>query len=154
MASDEKADGSKHLCHVCLKKFSRKDSLKRHVENVHDKKTFPCPSCKKVFKRKTCLNVHVKNIHKVKKIHKVIAPVEVNGTDTRVEVIHNDHENAAYEYRLEQGVEEGPPKKNAGIDTSTQDEVNGADIRLEVISNDHEYVNIKITSTHVEIEIT
>ena len=50
-------------CNQCLKSFSLKHHLKRHIEGVHGENTFKCDYCHKAFSRGDDLNRHIKGIH-------------------------------------------------------------------------------------------
>lgn len=53
-----------HVCSVCKKSFSRKDSRERHELTVHHHRQMErCGICFKVM-RKDNLRVHMKKIHK------------------------------------------------------------------------------------------
>ena len=63
-------------CSICNGTFSRKDSLKRHLLNVHGvqeeddsvstkEKTFACSQCDTKFTEKKSLNRHMKKKHDV-----------------------------------------------------------------------------------------
>ena len=56
---------SKWCCVICLKPFSHRSGLRRHVRSVHGSEDRPyhCKECGKMFKRKDHLTCHVKNIH-------------------------------------------------------------------------------------------
>lgn len=46
-------------CPMCVRQFTRKDSLHRHIMNVHhDKKRYVCDHCNKRFDRKSQLGAH------------------------------------------------------------------------------------------------
>ena len=50
----------KQVCSICDKEFSNKDSLKRHINDVHEeKKKFKCPDCPLTFARSDNCNRHV-----------------------------------------------------------------------------------------------
>ena len=53
------------LCDFCGKAFNRKDNLRKHMQQIHEKtaKKHPCEICKKIFSQSCHLNRHLKNIH-------------------------------------------------------------------------------------------
>ena len=61
-------------CKICGMNLTRKDSLKRHVQEFHkdNEKKFKCDieGCESKFKRKDHLNTHKLLIHKPSKLHK------------------------------------------------------------------------------------
>jgi hypothetical protein len=58
-------------CHICEKKFSRKDEIKRHTDSVHEKKKpHQCLICDKQFARKSDVKRHTDSVHEEKKPHK------------------------------------------------------------------------------------
>ena len=51
-------------CSQCLKKFSRADTMKRHIKSVHDQaKPHQCSQCLKKFTDRRNLTVHTKIVH-------------------------------------------------------------------------------------------
>ena len=55
-------------CSTCLKRLSRKDQLKLHIESVHEKKKIlECTSCMKRFSRMDHLKLHIACVHDKKK---------------------------------------------------------------------------------------
>ena len=59
-----------HECSQCLKKFSLKGDLNKHIEVVHNKtKPFQCTQCLKKFGDKGSLNRHIEVVHKKSKPH-------------------------------------------------------------------------------------
>lgn len=49
----------KFVCEFCEKRFSRKDHMNRHIQEVHlYKRRFKCNECEKYFKRRDHLNKH------------------------------------------------------------------------------------------------
>ena len=58
----------RHKCDICDYFFITKQSLKGHIESVHEgKKPFNCKICDKDFTQKGALNIHVARIHEGKK---------------------------------------------------------------------------------------
>ena len=54
-----------HQCSQCLKKFSFKNLLSRHIEIVHKKvKPYQCSQCLKYFNNKNHLSRHIDVVHK------------------------------------------------------------------------------------------
>ena len=57
-----------HLCQICEKCFSRSDSLKNHVSQVHGGRLLlSCSMCEKKYKTKSGLKDHVDRVHSKKK---------------------------------------------------------------------------------------
>ena len=54
-----------HQCETCGKTFSRKSSLKRHVESDHQNQKINCDQCNKTFSRKISLIHHKRDEHQV-----------------------------------------------------------------------------------------
>ena len=51
-------------CTICSKTFSKKTSLKKHIEAVHEGlKPFECPTCKKSFYEISHLKAHISEVH-------------------------------------------------------------------------------------------
>ena len=87
-------------CSICNGTFSRKDSLKRHLLNVHGvqeeddsvstkEKTFACSQCDAKFTEKSNLNRHMKNKHN----DKVKSKDEKTTTATVLPFDLTQHEN-------------------------------------------------------------
>ena len=61
------SDKKPHSCEICLKKFSRKEHLKRHMENKHSPnsgKIYRCEKCEKSYERGDHLRRHMKSDHR------------------------------------------------------------------------------------------
>ena len=54
-------------CQICPKILASAGSLKRHIEQVHEKEIFFCDTCDKAFTHKHTLQTHKKNIHEESK---------------------------------------------------------------------------------------
>ena len=52
-------------CSICGKSFKLKNTLKRHVDSVHEGKKFKCDICGKDFNRKGSIAKHKLNAHKI-----------------------------------------------------------------------------------------
>lgn len=53
-----------YKCEKCNKNLSSKESLKTHIENVHDKKRIiNCNLCDNKFSNNTSLQLHIKAVH-------------------------------------------------------------------------------------------
>ncbi|XP_065217233.1 zinc finger and BTB domain-containing protein 41-like [Planococcus citri] len=53
-------DGSDSRCDICLRNYSSKNSLKKHIRAIHDgQKPYKCPECDKSFSAKCNLKTHV-----------------------------------------------------------------------------------------------
>ena len=51
-------------CSICHEKFSRRNSMNRHMKSVHErKKSFECNLCDSKFAQKVTLNRHMKAVH-------------------------------------------------------------------------------------------
>ena len=60
----------KHQCNVCLKLFTQKANMTKHIQQIHTKESqHPCTICKKVFTQKGHLKQHVKNVHEKLREH-------------------------------------------------------------------------------------
>lgn len=58
-------------CHLCQKKFSQKDHLKRHTDSIHYQlKKWECNRCDAKFSRKEHLMNHKQTIHEEEQIFK------------------------------------------------------------------------------------
>ena len=53
----------RHTCHFCSKAFPGKAKLYMHIKTHTREKDFICPVCKKGFSRKDSMRIHVWNIH-------------------------------------------------------------------------------------------
>ena len=58
-------------CHLCVRSFTHGHTLKRHLNNIHQKggteeqrRRFKCDLCDRVYKQKDHLTVHVNSVHK------------------------------------------------------------------------------------------
>ena len=52
------------VCEICCKTFSGMQSMKSHVESIHEgKKPFKCNICEKGFTKKVTLNGHIESFH-------------------------------------------------------------------------------------------
>ena len=56
------------VCGRCQKEFGRKDSLQRHIRDVHEKKRHKCDQCEKDFASEGALRDHKLTKHEGKKI--------------------------------------------------------------------------------------
>ena len=70
-----------NVCKVCVKHFSRKSNLNRHVMCVHENKRYQCPVCNKQFKRRYLLPSHM-NLHEC-------GPTVGQYFDTTIMLIYN-----------------------------------------------------------------
>jgi uncharacterized Zn-finger protein len=50
---------NRYVCELCPKSYSRQDSLKRHLQIVHEGQRFRCPTCGLNFSRQNNLVRHV-----------------------------------------------------------------------------------------------
>merc|ERR1711860_441920 len=55
----------RHRCNQCLKDFSNKRNLKKHIQSVHNDAglTFQCDHCSKTYNYSKGLREHIKNVH-------------------------------------------------------------------------------------------
>ena len=53
------------VCNICLKTYSRKQSLSRHVEAAHNKRRYNCQLCSKSFVRSSYLRTHKIKAHEI-----------------------------------------------------------------------------------------
>ena len=54
----------KHFCEICQKMWTTKADADRHLRTVHEKlRNFKCEFCNRSFKINSLLNVHVKSVH-------------------------------------------------------------------------------------------
>ena len=53
-----KSHVTEHICELCNSKYSRKDSLKRHIRSFHDRVLFTCLNCSKSFQFEEGLRNH------------------------------------------------------------------------------------------------
>ena len=61
-------EGTKPICTLCSKTFSRTDSLKAHMESVHEGKgPFKCTKCELRFTMKGNMKRHIETVHEGKK---------------------------------------------------------------------------------------
>ena len=62
---DNHSQNKSLLCDFCGKAFNRRDNLRKHKQQIHEKtaKKHPCEICKKIFSQSCHLNRHLKNIH-------------------------------------------------------------------------------------------
>ena len=70
-----------NVCKVCVKHFSRKSNLNRHVMCVHENKRYQCHVCNKQFKRRYLLPSHM-NLHEC-------GPTVGQYFDTTIMLIYN-----------------------------------------------------------------
>ena len=55
----------RHRCNQCVKDFSNKRNLKKHIQSVHNDAglTFQCDHCSKTYNYSKGLREHIKNVH-------------------------------------------------------------------------------------------
>ena len=58
-------------CSICLKRFSKNQALRQHIERVHEKaaKAWQCAQCHKEFSQKSHLTTHIRTVHEKEKRH-------------------------------------------------------------------------------------
>lgn len=57
-------EGREFVCDLCEKRFTRRNSLSRHIVEVHQKKkSLLCTTCNSTFARKSDLMRHISSIH-------------------------------------------------------------------------------------------
>ena len=72
-------------CETCMKSYSRKDALKRHINVKHGSSSrFKCGDCLKVFTRKENLRRHIKNTHSKRDDDDVASIGDVDPTPHRI----------------------------------------------------------------------
>ena len=60
----------KHFCEICNAKFSNGSDVKRHFEQVHEKKRpYSCDICSTSFSRESDKTKHIEEVHEGKKPH-------------------------------------------------------------------------------------
>lgn len=73
-------------CQICGKNFSRRNGLRRHLEQVHGgKMKFKCVQCGETFTNKNLLRTHHKEVHKADS-SKIIGKVEPEPMDEKTEL--------------------------------------------------------------------
>ena len=50
-------------CNFCDKTFRQPESVRRHVESVHDGARYPCEFCTQTFTLKSNLGTHIRKKH-------------------------------------------------------------------------------------------
>ena len=50
-------------CEICGNTFADPGKLSRHKKEIHTDKTFECPICGIKVKRKETIKTHIKNVH-------------------------------------------------------------------------------------------
>ena len=62
-------------CSQCLKKFSDKSRLRRHIKKVHNKEQpYQCTQCSRKFSEGVNLTRHIQTVHKKEKPHACLQP--------------------------------------------------------------------------------
>ena len=56
----------KFECQICEKYFENEQSLKTHIESVHEGIKFQCEICGKEYSDKSNLKRHISSVHKCK----------------------------------------------------------------------------------------
>ena len=57
-------ENKKHKCDICSNTFTRKESLKDHIKNVHNPtKDYKCETCEETFVQNKLLLNHIQNVH-------------------------------------------------------------------------------------------
>eukprot|EP00092_Neocalanus_flemingeri_P098611 GFUD01125752.1.p1 GENE.GFUD01125752.1~~GFUD01125752.1.p1 ORF type:complete len:333 (+),score=63.03 GFUD01125752.1:30-1028(+) len=57
---------SEFFCVMCPKKYNRIANLRRHIQSVHELKTFKCPLCEKNFTQNSSLKMHIQTVHEMR----------------------------------------------------------------------------------------
>ena len=53
----------KHKCPFCGNYFAKKNCISRHIESIHEGKTFQCQHCEQKFAYRGSLKRHIQSIH-------------------------------------------------------------------------------------------
>ena len=56
-------------CNQCDYRATRRQSLKQHVESMHENVKFKCPNCDKAYSNKTHMLNHKKATHQLRKLN-------------------------------------------------------------------------------------
>ena len=84
-----------HICKPCGKSFTQADSLRNHIQTIHEgHKDHKCKLCGKSFFQTSNLKKHIYTIHEVHKDHKCESCITscINAADLRRH-IHTDHKD-------------------------------------------------------------
>ena len=52
-----------YACNYCKRKFTLKNSLRRHIETIHPKSAHSCGQCESSFTDQTSLDHHIQSVH-------------------------------------------------------------------------------------------
>ena len=107
-----------HQCKICLKIFSRDDTLKCHMKR-HEGTAYPCDICDKIFDRKSNLKVHKLTHTMTSDIQCPHCPMKVRYKRSLVRHIARRHKNIK---KAEAELQDGQTKDSFGQDSSLADE--------------------------------
>jgi KRAB domain-containing zinc finger protein len=62
-ANKEKKKHVPFKCLICRKEFATKNTMKRHMEQIHEGKTYPCDQCTRTFTAPNSLKNHILIVH-------------------------------------------------------------------------------------------
>jgi KRAB domain-containing zinc finger protein len=109
-----------HQCKICLKVFSRDDTLKCHMKR-HEGTAYQCDVCDKIFDRKSNLKVHKLTHTMISDIQCPYCPMKVRYKRSLVRHIARRHKDVAKK-ELAELFPDGLSKETSEYHTSMEDE--------------------------------
>lgn len=109
-----------HQCKICLKIFSRDDTLKCHMKR-HEGTAYQCDICDKIFDRKSNLKVHKLTHTMTSDIQCPYCPMKVRYKRSLVRHIARRHKDVANP-EFEELLQDGLAKENSEYQNSLMDE--------------------------------